>query len=232
MSRRGNYKKKTVSLDYLINIDNLDGTITDLVGNTFVNSGVTTAIEYSTYYAMNVIVNTDLKFGSSSKYAMSGNIPFSVGGWVYVSNNGKIYHYIAQSADKNGQKHWELRYDYANGGWGLRLYSTLGSYSNSILATANFLQLNTWNHIFATYDGSGTKEGINIYRNGVAQSVVRREFGTFTGIASFNGYCYFRMPTISSYVNKQSQMKLSDIEVSAIGVLNIYDNEKGYFGIS
>ena len=233
MSRRGNYKKK-IKNNYLINIDNLDGTIKDLNGNPFTNvGGVTTSIAYSPYYAIDVMTTSKyLNFGNDSKYQIYGDEPRTIALWFNSALSG-TNNYMMMSdwwVDGGG---WRFGPNYYNQvSFDLYTTSSVNQGRLVIKGDRGFMD-STWHHIIGTYDGSYTKEGLNLYIDGfldVGSYVERTQRGTaYTGATA--SYNFYVGKSNTAFEGKTSLHKFMKGEYTAAQALSLFNLEKGYFGL-
>ena len=171
----------------------------------------------------------NLSFGDGSS-----DSPFSLAAWLKADGSGTRI--LCKCFETN------LEYAFTIGGNnipGLSLYD--GNTDNRIQvnhASALNPALNTWYHLAATYDGSGSVSGINHYLNGNPVSVTTTSLGTYVAMhntsapldigrfnATFSGTNY------ESFTNGHLDdvavigKELSASEVSAIYSSNSYPTE-------
>lgn len=107
--------------------------------------------------------------------------PFSLGGWVYVPVQEGTY--AVASRFEPGKR---------NAGWVLEIGSRVPSFrlvgdkdARDALAvkanTSNRLKGGTWAHLFVTYDGSRSPDGLAIYVNGIPQFADQTDDRTLLG---------------------------------------------------
>jgi len=92
---------------------------------------------------------------------------FSYGAWIQLSSNntsGAIFAKMTDAGDYRGFDLWV-----ENNRVGAHLIHAWPDNAVKVIAK-NQLPTNQWQHVFITYDGSGTDEGLQIYINGVRQS--------------------------------------------------------------
>jgi hypothetical protein len=105
--------------------------------------------------------------------------PFTLSAWIYDQEvtSGSIF-------DKtNIQGNDEYRLSLESGGNDItfNLSETFGSLT---VNAADVTTANAWNHIVATYDGSSSENGMNIYLNGRLLDVTRTEGGIYTAMSN------------------------------------------------
>ena len=104
-------------------------------------------------------VETDLQFTDSN----GNDVPFTLRCWVNFAATGDRMLLNKIHASDNSNREWFL---YALNG--SLMFNIQDSTGNNIRVNYPFSKsLNVWYHITATYDGSGVKEGMNLYINGV-----------------------------------------------------------------
>ena len=161
-------------------------------------------------------------FGDSST-----DSPFSISGWIKMDDATKFR--ILGKGDASGDYEW-LFTTSSDDGLYLLLYD--GDTSNRIDAyvttTVTTLE-GDWIYVTATYDGSGLNTGIEIYINGVQQSITRGSTGSYTAMHNYGigpkiGY---GGTVFGGYSNgKVSQIILWNKELTSSEVETLYN--QGY----
>ena len=93
--------------------------------------------------------------------------PFAFGAWVKLAKdrlNGAVF---ARMDDQKGFRGWDLWVE--NGRIGTHLVSTWPDDAIKVVA-ADAVKPDEWNHLWASYDGSGKAAGVTLYVNGQRQS--------------------------------------------------------------
>jgi len=93
--------------------------------------------------------------------------PFAFGAWVKLAKdqlNGAVF---ARMDDQKGFRGWDLWVE--NGRIGTHLISAWPDDAIKVVA-ADALKPDEWNHVFASYDGSGKAAGVTLYVNGRRQT--------------------------------------------------------------
>ena len=235
MSRRGNYKKKDSELEYIINMDNLDGTIKDLELNSFTNTGITTYLDTAPNYATEGFTDptgNKLSFGSDNKFSVQSGA-FSVKVWINTAYSQEIYAGKIPAGASNSYWEWSLGDYYYSSGFKLMFAIHSGQRDTRInIYTPSSGYKNRWVQIIGTYDGSLVKEGLHLYADGSLIAGTQQNLGGFTspsGVTSspmvWGGNLKF------GYAGKQSQQALINKELTDSEVLALYNAEKGYFGL-
>jgi hypothetical protein len=171
-------------------------TWTDLSGNRL--NGTLNNNTYNTLGGGNISFN-----GSNSVVGLGDNdlfsftsgggvdLPFSVSCWVRLTAYGTgIYAFstlIAKSQSISGAWSREWAFSQANStGFVFNIFNpdTTGvNYIGRLVGSP--LSLNIWYHLTATYSGSKTASGINLYINGILQSAATNVGGgTYTGMGN------------------------------------------------
>jgi hypothetical protein len=93
--------------------------------------------------------------------------PFAFGAWVKLAKdqlNGAVF---ARMDDQKGFRGWDLWVE--NGRIGTHLITAWPDDAIKVVA-ADALKPDEWNHVFASYDGSGKAAGVTLYVNGRRQT--------------------------------------------------------------
>ena len=96
--------------------------------------------------------------------------PFSVGAWVNVPENARDATVVARMDDRKGAQGWEL--SAAGGKFSVQLSSASPAESIRAVTKSPTVRGGKWQHVLATYDGSGTADGFRIFVDGREQPVV------------------------------------------------------------
>jgi hypothetical protein len=133
-----------------------------------------------------VLVNQAGKIGRAPKYNNTGatalgsktnfgsyfqkerNQPFSVSAWIRV--NGGAAPIICAMRPISPFRGW--LFNQYSSGFGLHLINTSGSNLIEVVSNVGTLTNNSWHHVVATYDGSSTAAGVQLYFDGAAQAKV------------------------------------------------------------
>jgi len=94
------------------------------------------------------------------------NQGFSYGAWVKLAKGGQSGAIFARMDDQHDFRGWDLWVQ--NGQVGAHIINKWPDDAVKVV-TRNPVKVNTWNHVFITYDGSGRPGGIKVYVNGVPQ---------------------------------------------------------------
>ncbi|MEE2990649.1 MAG: DUF1553 domain-containing protein [Planctomycetota bacterium] len=91
---------------------------------------------------------------------------FSYGAWIKTVNNKGSGGIIARMDEKADYRGWDL---WQNGaGFAVHIIHTWPTNAIKVTTEANVVRPGTWQHVLATYDGSGTPAGIRIYIDGTS----------------------------------------------------------------
>jgi len=96
--------------------------------------------------------------------------PFSVGAWVNVPANFKEGAIVARMDDRKGLQGWELFVQ--NGKFGAQLATRQGAAALRVVSKGATARPGKWQHVLATYDGSGSSAGFRLFVDGRPQLVV------------------------------------------------------------
>lgn len=164
--------------------------------------------------------------------------PFSISAWVYVgdiaSDNGP---FVTKSnntlLDRN-----EYIFKHANGVLQFFIYDSAATAQGDAiraLASASSLSSATWHHVVATYDGSGSQNGMNLYTDGSLTASAKSQAGTYVRLRNTTTPLTFGSTEDGANVNRRFEDYLADIcyfnkELSAAEVLEIFGGTAGVAG--
>jgi hypothetical protein len=157
----------------------------------------------------------------------SNDSPFSISAWVNMTDATK-FRLIQKvhSAFGSGLSEW---YFLTTGADKLRitvLDESASAYEYAETSALTSLQ-GQWLNLVATYDGSGGTSaniGMNIYINGVVQSVTRADSGTYTAMENLPQPVYIgRYANVDYASGKIAVVKIYNKELSASEVLQNYN---------
>jgi len=127
--------------------------------------------------------NQYISFGDQADFSFAGDVPFSVGCWFKCESLPGQMSLISKFNPGGGQREWNLHID-ANDRISF-VMSQIDDWSNRIgriYLTA--LTAGIHYYVIATYDGSNTEAGINIYLNGIAVDNDSMSSGTYPGMTA------------------------------------------------
>ena len=137
--------------------------------------------------------NSVVGLGDSDLFSFTNGVtdlPFSISGWFKLNAYGTgaaVYSSFMTKSQNNGSiwiREWSFSHVNSTG-FVLVIFNPDSSGGNYIGKSINSpLSLNVWYHLTATYDGSKTNAGIVLYINGVLQSSVNANSGTYTGMGN------------------------------------------------
>lgn len=93
-----------------------------------------------------------------------GDKPFSYGAWIKTPGNNVFAGVVARMDEANSYRGWDL--------WlqgteiGVHIIHKWPESAIKVVATGNVIKPGEWQHVFATYDGSGKAAGVRLYVNG------------------------------------------------------------------
>lgn len=164
--------------------------------------------------------------------------PFSISAWVYVgdiaSDNGP---FVTKSNNTVVARN-EYIFKHANGVLQFFIYDSALSASGSAiraLASAPSLSSATWHHVVATYDGSGSQNGMNVYTDGSLTAAAKSQAGTYVRLRNTTTALTFGATEDLANSNRIFEDYLADIcffskELSAAEVLEIFGGTSGVAG--
>tara|TARA_R110000782_G_C14670199_1_gene398901 strand:+ start:18 stop:761 length:744 start_codon:yes stop_codon:yes gene_type:complete len=111
------------------------------------------------------------------------DLPFSVAFWVnfdsYASNQGA---WMLSKRDTSTNEEYQIIF--FGGFIRVDLFSQGGNGSRIAGGTAFSSNIGNWQHFTITYDGSQAFSGLNVYENGVSQTLTDISSGTYLGMAN------------------------------------------------
>lgn len=117
--------------------------------------------------------NDNISFGNGAT-----DSPFSISAWIKPTSSGRF-----TIAFKWGTSLREYYFQIAGGGaLQVSLNSSLSVYIGRNGQTT--ISQNVWSHVICTYDGSGNKNNVNIYLNGVLDNSTTISSGTYTAMSN------------------------------------------------
>jgi len=157
--------------------------------------------------------NNNLSFGDGSS-----DSPFSISAWIKPVDNARF-----RIAFKWGTTLREYYFHTAGGG---ALQVSLNS-SSSVYIGRNgqtTISENLWSHVVFTYDGSGNKNNINVYLNGVLDNGTTISSGTYTAMSNTAQPFEIGRYNGGSYADGNvDEVSVFNSELSASDVTSIYN---------
>ena len=92
---------------------------------------------------------------------------FSYGAWVRPARNNMHGAIIARMDERSKYRGWDLWYQ--NGSFGTHIIDSWPDNALKVLTRKAIAKPTKWQHVFVTYDGSGTVEGIKVYVDGQSE---------------------------------------------------------------
>jgi hypothetical protein len=145
--------------------------------------------------------------------------PINTGGdqWIINRRGGAVF---------PNKEEYQLGF-LADGRMFLTIYSN-GQSSNRITAiTTTSINYGTYNHLLATYSGSGTFAGVAIYLDGVAQPLTNSSAGVFVAMNAFNRPLILgKIGFVDSsyFAGNMDEVSMFNIGFSQSDVNEIYNN--------
>jgi hypothetical protein len=96
--------------------------------------------------------------------------PFSIAAWVNVPENSRGGSIVARLDDRSGAQGWELYLDGTK--YAVQLAAREPAGAVRAVTRANTVRPGKWQHVLATYDGSGEAGGLRLYVDGRPQTLV------------------------------------------------------------
>ena len=227
------YPTIPINLTGLISYYSFDDNGNDEQGN---NNGTVVGATYSSDGIVGKSLNCDtdsqyLQIPDANNLSFAGgspDLPFSLCGWYKFFDTDTSSIVVSKRVNE-----YQL-------GWGY-LGDTLEFWLWSQDSTSNYLSLwgdftptlNTWYHIAATYDGSGTLGGMKLYIDKVLlTSLTDNSSGTYVEMQATSNDVYLGIygPIPSNTASFNGRMDCVQIwgrELSATDISNIYDIEAG-----
>jgi len=180
----------------------------------------------------NFIQNTNSKITIPYNSAFTFNngtsdLPFSTSTWVKFTNTTNYFIFSKGASNR--------LYELTGGSSSLlfRLASN-GNISNRIEVSTSFTPtVGVWYHIVSTYNGNKLNTGMNLYINGVLQSVTRSNFGTtYLGLSVASEPVYlghFNPLTGYNLEGMMDECNWFNAELMATEVTNLYNSGTGLF---
>ena len=111
--------------------------------------------------------------------------PFAVALWIRPPDKANDGTLLARMAEKKGPLGWSL---YLQAGKVVLMLNSAAPKNTVRISTRNAVaRPGVWTHLVATYDGSGTADGLNLYVNGAAVNDATRSGGKLEGSIRADG---------------------------------------------
>ena len=161
----------------------------------------------------------------------SNDQPFSVSAWVYVgdvsADNGP---FVAKANFTTGDTEWLFKH--ANGKLQLFLYDKDGSASGHYiraLGDAIVLSDTTWHHVVATYDGSESQTGINLYVDSSVAASTKSTAGPYVRMRNTTTPLTIGATEDLANANRVFEDRIADVvifnkELSSTEITEIYNS--------
>lgn len=149
------------------------------------DSDGTGAVPFENQYALDLDGSNDyIDCGGDADFSFTDGLgndsAFSISAWVKLDTNNKT------RVAAKGNTEWLFGTGSSNK---LSLFLWSNDSTSAYLAKeeTSLLATGTWHHIVATYDGSNTVDGINLYRAGSSITTNTLTTGTYAGMAAQQG---------------------------------------------
>jgi hypothetical protein len=159
-----------------------------------------------------------LSFGDGST-----DTPFSVSLWVKFHDNvGDRFLITKRGSTTNKEYQFKTQSD----GFSFGLFDQSTSGNISAVASGITFDTGTWYHLIGTYDGSGLASGINLYMNGLAQSVTPNTIGTYTAMENLGADLFIgkSFDTAGNLFGHLSQTVFWNLELTSYAANSLYNN--------
>lgn len=110
------------------------------------------------------LLKKDTTFDAGNVCDFERDQAFSYGGWVNVPSGGRFEAVLARMDQDNNFRGWDLFIQDRN--CAIHLVNRWPENALKVATENNPIRPGEWQHIFATYDGSGKAEGVRIYVDG------------------------------------------------------------------
>jgi len=227
-------KRKNDLVSGLVAYYKLDSNATDSTSNGF-NGNIVNASYVTGKINQGVLFNSptariDIPDNNLLSFTSGGgvDVPFSISFWLYINSFSSVGNWIINKRDSANNDEWQIVC--VSGKIAFQKFSSIPS--NYLSArTVNNLALANWYHVVVTDDGRKTNAGMNIYVNGLNQSVVREASGTYTGMINGTNAVRVGRPSWSLVTPDASHQGIIDeIGIWKNKALNILEINKLYNG--
>lgn len=153
----------------------------------------------------------------------SNDLPFSVSCWANF--NDITYGSMACKGESDANLEWMLT-GWNNDEYTFRLQQSL---IDQIAVTSNAAFTDdegSWVHIVATYDGTGVKEGLKLYRNGVEISpVTRASVGSYNKMKNSGDKFNIGRARGNKYIDGSlDEMSIFNVELTSAQISELYNS--------
>jgi hypothetical protein len=159
----------------------------------------------------------------------SGDKTFSISCWFKREGDKESYHQglVSKYGDSRLDREWELYVRKQDDKPAFRLGDGWDLIQIYVVAASTVTD-DEWTHITATYDGSETKEGLNIYINGFNNTKSRNERGSYGGMPNSDQPVEIgrrRILNSDTFDGKIDNVRIYDAELSSSDVNSIYEGD-------
>ena len=163
--------------------------------------------------------NDKIEFGDVNNFERTDSFSFSL--WINISSYGAYYFYISKQLSSGTLAGYNL-FQVSNGKLGFILNNTYSSNTLYVTSTSQ-TPLNQWVHLTLTYDGSSLASGVNMYLNGVPETIIT-VYNTLTAstLNTTDFQISGRDGGNGDIVGKVDQVSVFDYELSSSQVSTLY----------
>lgn len=232
VTAKGAQPTPSIPIDNLVSYFEFEDNASDVGGG---NSGTVTNATYNAIGKVGKSLDLDgnsdyVTIPDDNSLSFTTGSPdgaFSMGGWYKFDNTDDSSILISKRPHE-----YQL-------GWDTTGYLTFVCFSQN--SGSNYLDgrvtgwtptLDTWYHIYVTYDGSGDESGMSIYIDGVSQTVTDNTTGTYVEMnntaTDLALGVYLPIPTnVASHNGEQDMVGIWNKELTSDEVTAIYNIENG-----
>jgi hypothetical protein len=167
-------------------IDSVNGITPSLETNVTYNNasilGTSSSIGANTSSILRYADRNDFSFVNGSN---TGDVPFSISCWVFFTGFSSVGNWLINKRDVGSNNEYQLTFFESR----LNLVKFNNGFPNEnqrVQSSINPFLLNTWYHLVATDKGTGNFNDMNLYINGLNNSVLRFTTGAYTKMSNLS----------------------------------------------
>jgi hypothetical protein len=169
------------------------------------------------------------RFSMGNVLDKGGTVPYTLSAWFYLNSNPAVNQAIAgKNTTSSPFKGYELIIgDTSRFGTNIGSHYGTGQYV-SRRTSLNSINTITWYHGVATYNGSKTHGGINVYRDGIVNNNLNAGAGWTSGNSSSAANWTIGSRNNSSqlpFAGRVDEVRLSNVVLSADWIATEYNNQ-------
>lgn len=175
-------------------------------------------------------VDDELRFDDAPEFSFTSgggvDLPFSVGGWVYLTSNSAANRTLIYKATVSPLAvEWVLRSTFAGTGDPIFLLWSAGGISRYIgRRTGSALSTSTWHHVFGTYSGGKTAASIKVFVDGVRADTTDLASLPYAGMNDTAGRLHIgAVDGIEAIPGRIAGIRLYNRELTAAEIAQIYN---------